>query len=323
MPAPAAPEAAQEARTLASEANEAIVLGDMDRAQSFLERALELDGGAPELLYRHARVLEARGANEEAIEGFCRALTAGARAEDGSDAQARLDSLVAHDRPNLSPNAVAAFDRGVSMARLGQATAAEAAFETAIQEEPDWAPAVYNSAVISAQLGDRQKAVEQLRRYLALAPGAPDAVEVSRAIGRWEAEAEVEASADQRLPDPGAALALGMFLPGTGQFYSGRPWPGVGVLAVATGALATGLLVREVRVRCIGTSQGGSCPPEQVVGRQTRRPHMGLALAVAAGVTAAGALEAFFRVRSRRARPPTMVASAAQGDVILYSVSVP
>ena len=120
-----------------------------------------------------------------------------------------------------------------------------------------------------------------------------------------------------------AFLQGGVFLPGTGQFYSGRTWPGVGVLAVAAGAVATGLLVREVRVRCVGTAQAGeSCPPEQVVGRQTTRPHMGLALAVAASATVAGALEAFFRVRSER-QAPSLVASASNGDVILYSMRVP
>src|SRR5690606_33664086 len=60
-PTPAEPEAAREARALASQANEALVLGDLGRAESFLERALELDPGSAELLYRRARVLEAGG----------------------------------------------------------------------------------------------------------------------------------------------------------------------------------------------------------------------------------------------------------------------
>jgi tetratricopeptide (TPR) repeat protein len=317
-PEPAAPEAAREARALASEANEALVLGDLDRAESFLTRALELDAGSSELLYRHARVLEARGARDEAIVGFCSALAAGSGAEDASDARARLDSLVSLDRPRLSPSAVAAFERGLSLAQAGRVADAEAAFETAVREDPEWAPAVYNAGVMSAARGDRTKAAEHLRRYLALAPEAPDVADVSRTLGRWEASTEQRA-----LPDPNATLALGMFLPGTGQFYSGRTWPGVGVLAVAAGAVATGLLVREVRVRCVGTAQAGeSCPPEQVVGRQTTRPHMGLALAVAASATVAGALEAFFRVRSER-QAPSLVASASNGDVILYSMRVP
>ncbi|MGE0160401.1 MAG: tetratricopeptide repeat protein [Gemmatimonadales bacterium] len=317
VPEAAAPEAAQEARALASEANEALVLGELDRAEAFLGRALDLDGGSPELLYRRARVLEERGARGEAIDAFCRALAAGSGTEDVSDAQHRLDSLVALDRPTLSPTAVAAFDRGVSMAQAGRAAAAEAAFETAIREEPAWAPPVYNSALVSAERGNRDKAIERLRQYLELDPEAPNAVAVSRAIGRWEA------TPDSRLPDPGATLALGLFLPGTGQFYSGRPWPGVGVLAVAAGALATGFLVQEVRVRCVGAETSGSCPPGQVVGRETRRPHMGLALAVAAGVTVAGAIEAFLGARSAREGSPSMFASASNGDVILYSVRAP
>ena len=315
-PAPPAPEAARDARALASEANEALVLGDLDRAESFLNRALELDGGSAELLYRHARVQEAQGDRGEAINGFCRSLAAGSGADDVSDAQVRLDSLVALDRPNLSPTAVAAFERGVSMAELDRLADAEAAFETALREQPDWPPAVYNAGVVSARRGDRIKAVERLRRYLTLAPEASDVAAVSRTIGRWEA------AADDRAPSPATTLALGMVLPGTGQFYSGRTWTGVGVLAAATSALAAGLLIKEVSVRCVGAAgPSGSCPSDQVVGRQTRRPHMGLALGIAAGVTVAGAVEAFLRVRSSRGDAPTFVAS--NGDVILYSVHVP
>jgi len=319
-PAPATPESAREARALASEASNALVLGELDRAESFLTRALELDPGAADLLYRHARVLEAREDRAGAISGFCRALAAGSGTEEVSDAQARLESLVELDRPQLPPDAVAAFDRGVSMARMERYAAAEAAFETALREQPDWAPAVYNVGVVSARRGDRDKAVEHLRRYLTLAPGAPDVADVSRALGRWEV------APNGRLPDPGATLALGMFLPGTGQFYSGRTWPGVGVLAAATGAVAAGFLVREVRVRCVGAAEaGGSCPPEQVVGRQTSRPHLGLALAVAAGVTIGGAVEAFLRARSDRgpAPAPSFVATASGGDIILYSMRAP
>jgi len=316
-PAPATPEAAREARALASEASDALVLGELDRAESFLARALELDPGGADLLYRHARVLEAREDRAGAISGFCRALASGSGTEEVSDALARLESLVELDRPQLPPDAVAAFDRGVSMARMERYAAAEAAFETALREQPDWAPAVYNVGVVSALRGDRDKAVEHLRRYLTLAPAAPDVADVSRTIGRWEV------ATNERLPDPGATLALGMFLPGTGQFYSGRTWPGVGVLAAATGAVAAGFLVREVRVRCVGAAEsGGSCPPEQVVGRQTSRPHLGLALAVAAGVTIGGAVEAFLRARSDRGSP-AFVASASGGDIILYSMRAP
>jgi tetratricopeptide (TPR) repeat protein len=317
-PPPATPEAAREARELASEASNALVLGELDRAASFLARALELDPGGADLLYRHARVLEARDEQAGAIAGFCRALAAGSGTEEVSDAQERLESLVELDRPQISPDAVDAFDRGVSMARMERYAAAEAAFETALREQPDWAPAVYNVGVVSARRGDREKAVQHLRRYLSIAPEAADVADVSRTIGRWEV------AADRRLPDPGATLALGMFLPGTGQFYTGRTWPGVGVLAAATGAVAAGFLMQEVRVRCVGAADaGGSCPPEQVVGRQTSRPHLGLALAVAAGVTIGGAVEAFLQARSERGSTPTFVATASGADIILYSMRAP
>jgi hypothetical protein len=77
-------------------------------------------------------------------------------------------------------------------------------------------------------------------------------------------------------------------------------------------------------VRCVGAADaGGSCPPEQVVGRQTSRPHLGLALAVAAGVTIGGAVEAFLQARSERGSTPTFVATASGADIILYSMRAP
>jgi hypothetical protein len=95
-------------------------------------------------------------------------------------------------------------------------------------------------------------------------------------------------------------------------------------LAVAAGAIATGLLVREVTVRCVGTTQpGGRCPPEQVVGRSSRRPHLGLALGVAAGVSAIGAIEAFFRARGARGEGPTFLASLSGDEVVLLSIGAP
>jgi tetratricopeptide (TPR) repeat protein len=320
-PAPAAPEAAHEAKALASEANEALVLGDLDRAQSFLARAVELDGGSADLLYRHARVLEEQGLRAEAIDQLCRALVSvGPGVEELSDARARIDSLAAIDRPTISPYAVAAFERGVMMARRGQSEAARTAFESALRDEPDWAPAVYNAGVTSAELGEHERAVEHFRHYLSLAPDTPDAVNVSHAIGRWEMALTSE---PVRAPNPGAAFALGLVLPGTGQFYSGRPWAGMGVLALAGGAVAAGFFVKQVKVRCVGGSEEvDSCPEGQVVGRQTRRPHLGLGLGVAAAITALGAIEASFGARRARDRP-AFLTTASGNDFVILSMSVP
>ena len=56
-PPPGSPEARNQASQLASNAEQSIILGDLDRAAALLERATELDRASADLAYRHGRVL--------------------------------------------------------------------------------------------------------------------------------------------------------------------------------------------------------------------------------------------------------------------------
>jgi Tfp pilus assembly protein PilF len=57
-----------------------------------------------------------------------------------------------------------------------------------LKENPDYAPAHYGLALLydDAKQGDRRRAAEHYRRYLALAPDAADA----EAVRRWLRDAE-------------------------------------------------------------------------------------------------------------------------------------
>ena len=137
-----------------------------------------------------------------------------------------------------------------------------------------------------------EQELDFLRRYLEIAPAAPDAVAVSRRIG------QLEVLARQNMPDPGTALTLGMLLPGLGQFYTGRTELGLALLGLSGGAVAAGLFVTEVHVRClVQVEPGRGCPAEHIVDRRTERPYLGPALGLTAGVLVFGAVEALVRAR--------------------------
>jgi len=292
IPVPARPGAEEqaEASRLASSADQALILGDTERAREFLARATELDPSSAELAYHYGRILEDLQEANLAIDQFCRALALSPRQEGIGDVRLRLEALARARDPGVPPEASSAFLNGLLHADLRQFSAAAQAFDAAVRAAPGWPEAVYNRGVVRSRMGDAEGAVADLQEYLALRPDADDAILVSRRIGQLQITAPVQS--------PTATLSLGLLLPGMGQFYTGRALGGLTVLALAGGAAAAGFLVEEVTVECVGSvPPGGTCPPERLVGETSHRPYLVHGLAAAGVITVAGALEAFFRIR--------------------------
>jgi tetratricopeptide (TPR) repeat protein len=287
-------DARTQARQLASNAAQAVILGDLDRARALLDRATELDPTSSDLAYRRARVLQELGDRSAAVSEFCRVLSLDP-AEGVEDARDRLEALVAADRVAIPDSAVQAFREGLSGFDAGLLERAVASFDSATARAPQWADAVYDRGVVLARLGRRAEAARDLRRYLELHPDAPDGIAVSERIG------ELQSVTTTRMPSPGAALTLGIMIPGMGQFYSGRALGGMTVLALAGGAVAAGMLIEDVQVRCL-TDPGpdGSCPPGQVLREDVSRPYQIAGLGTAAAITLIGAIEAFVHLRGLR-----------------------
>ena len=65
--------------------------------------------------------------------------------------------------------------------------AALAAYRSALDVSPGWASGHYNAALIAGQLENYALAITEMRRYLYLAPNAPDARAAQDQIYRWEA----------------------------------------------------------------------------------------------------------------------------------------
>jgi tetratricopeptide (TPR) repeat protein len=279
-----------QASRLGSDANNALTLGDQERARDLLVRAVELDPLSAELAYRFGRILEDLGEVDPAIDQFCRAQALGSREQGFGDARPRLQALARARQPQIPEEAKTEFMNGLLQADLGNLEGAVEAFGMAYQLAPVWADPIYNRAVIQSRLGSREEAVADFQEYLTLEPDAPDAITVSQRIGQLQAPPATPISG-------GAAFGVGLLIPGMGQFYSGRALGGVSVLSLAAGALAAGFLVEEVQVKCVGTApSGGECPPDRIISEETNKPYLIPGLAAYGVITLLGAIEAYVRL---------------------------
>lgn len=308
------PDARTQAGQLASDASQAVILGELLRAQDLLDRATQLDASSPDLAYSHARVYEELGQPENAMAEYCRALSLGAVDAGILDSQDRIDALYEIVQARIPAIARAAFSNGLDQADAGAYDNAVQSFSVAIDTVPDWAPAVYNRAVVLERLGRIQESLVDYRRYLDLMPNDIDPVVamVTQHIGTLEGLTQLPT------PSPGAALALGTVFPGMGQYYTGRGVGGTLVLGLAAAAAATGFVVKKVTVKCLtAVPSGQDCPSGQAYGESTDHPYLLPALGAAGAVTVIGAIEAFVRARGRREE----VERAAEGAANANSTS--
>ena len=304
-----------EAGRLGSNADQALILGEVERARDLMARATELDPTSSELAYRYARVLEELSAWSEAIDQFCRSVALGSESEEIGDAPTRIQAILEMERAQIPEVAIERFQAGVSQADRGELDSALQSFGSAWESAPSWADAVYNRGIVQARLGRVEAAAADLEAYLALRPGAEDAILVSQRIGQLRSLTD--------LPSPSAALTLGLLFPGAGQFYSRRAWGGLTVLTLAAGAAAAGFLIEEVSVLCVGSVGGGEeCPPDRVIGEEVDTPYLVHGLVAAGAVTVLGAVESFIRARQRGRREVGALVAMELGSANLLAPSL-
>lgn len=299
-----APEDQAQAGQLASDAIQAVILGELLRAQELLARANEIDPASAELAYRHARVLEDLTAYQQSMLEYCRALELGAEDQGILDSRVRMESIYEIVRDQIPPEARQAFSDGILLADSGLLEQSVVAFTGALDASPGWGAALYNRAVVLEALGRITESLTDYRLYLEVTPTQIDPV-VARVTERIGA---LEGMVAQPTPSPAGVLALGAVFPGMGQYYSGRGLVGTLVLAAAGAAVATGLMYKEVTVTCLDPPPAGAC--NQVTDEMTSRPYLVPALGAAAAVTVVGAIEAFVRARRRRADAEQTIGAA-------------
>ena len=319
VPAPPGERMRDAAVELSTEANQALVTGDLARARERFEQAAQLNGRSAELHYGLGRVLEQIGELQPALAAYCRVLALDPEGSEASgtaeDARLRRDALMAMLNEQVPYTARVVFERGARSAEEGRHAEAAQQFGTAAARAPRWPEAFYNEGVALARLGRYDDAAARLARYLELRPNAHDAVEVARSIGQLE-----RAGGSRSAAGSSSALALGFVVPGLGQFYSGRSTAGMAVLAAAAGAVAAGFLIRRADVRCLSTPEPGeSCPAGNVVSRTVTRPYLTSALVAAGAVTAVAAAEAWIRGRGD-ASGPSGALLATEGRELSFGV---
>lgn len=283
-------QARAQARNLLSEANQASILGDDERARALLLRAADLDPSSGEIAYRLGRLLEEAGEVEPALAEYCRYLRLAPDGSDVPDVEARVSTLGGARDGGIPGAARIAFQLGVEAIDRRDHSQAALHFSRALVELPDWPEAHYNRAV--AYFGDGRDAAGRadLERYLDLRPDAPDA-EIIAARIRTAPPAPVYSAR--------AALVTGLVFPGMGHFYSGRPRTGAIVLAGAGAAAAAGLLYTRVDVTCRVPPVLGECPLGEVAERVEERPFLIPGLAAAGLFTIVGAIHASRSVAAR------------------------
>lgn len=293
-----------EATRLTNAATQAMLLGDMDGALEFLNRAIRADSTATEALYLRSRIQLERGETEAAAEGFCRYLRVDPQGSSAPEAMARLEE--AADR-GAGEELYAAFTRGLDRYGQGDVDGAEQAFDSIVEARPEAAAALYNRGLMRILLERPGPAAADLERYLTLDPDGPNADLVRHYLA---------VLASMEGPGAGRALVAGVVLPGAGQFYTGRPGLGTAVLGVAAGTLAGGYLHERTTIRCRIANPEGSCPPDQIASTATDRPYFAAAIAVTAGVAIAAAIEAsLYASRARRERYERPVPTAFLGGL--------
>ena len=174
-------------------------------------------------------------------------------------------------------------------------------------------------AAAAEQRGDSSAATALWTSVRQAVPADPDAMAAIARLSGTDPPPEAapppltEDSAVERAParttstsssrSPAVAAALGMVLPGAGEFYAGRPVHGALILAAAGGAAAAGYLITRVDVECRSVPVNGTCPGEDVLREDRSRPYLAPGLVAAGALTLLGAIDAAIGVSSSRGSP--------------------
>lgn len=291
-PRAAAPTAARrrQARELAQRAQQSAILGDRNAARDQLRQAALLDPADADVAYQLARAYEGGSSDADALREYCRFLALAPSAPEASEARERVQALAPAALAASPSPAVVAFRTGITAYERAQFAAAEAAFTRAIAEMPQWPEPYYDRGLARMARGARDLAVRDLEQYLRLRPEAEDRPAIVARI----------ASLRNVTPlSPGSAFALGVVIPGGGQFYTGRKLFGAVTLSAAAGAGAWAFQTGKVTRTTLQTATDpfGNSYSFPVTRVEDGRPNLTTGVAIAGGIAAAAALESFYYAR--------------------------
>lgn len=160
-------------------------------------------------------------------------------------------------------------------------------------------PAIAYALARSYEGAHDARAIGEYCRFLALQPNAAEAPDVRRRVAALEYELgprRAVAVTPPSPPSPSGALALGIIIPGGGQYYTHRPLFGLLVTAASAGALFYGLQQTTV-IDSVSALDLNGKPYKYAVARR-ERSNLGVGVGAAAGISLLAALEAYGHARS-------------------------
>jgi TM2 domain-containing membrane protein YozV len=190
----------------------------------------------------------------------------------------------------------ALVQRAQQAAILGDRASSREQWRQAAALDPTDADLAYQLARAHDGAGASADAAIEYCRFLALAPNAPEAPEARERVAILSPVSSAAVpEPPPALPSPGRALALGLILPGAGQFYSGRPLRGAIALGAAGVAIGVGVRTRTTVELEQQTAFDPFGNPYTFTTTRTSssRPWLAPALATAGAIAVASALEAF------------------------------
>jgi tetratricopeptide (TPR) repeat protein len=190
----------------------------------------------------------------------------------------------------------ALVQRAQQAAILGDRVSAREQWRQAAALDPTDADLAYQLARAHDGAGAFADATSEYCRFLMLAPNAPEAAEAVERVAVLSPLLRATVPLPLLpLSSPGRALALGLIIPGAGQFYTGRPVRGAIAFSAASLAIVFGVGQRtsQEAVRETAFDPFGN-PYTYTTTRQiSSRPWLAPALATAGAIAVASAIEAF------------------------------
>ena len=274
----------RQARDLAQRGEQAGILGDSPAALKALRDASTLDPTDPDLAYHLARAYETAKDAPSAAREYCRFLALSPTAQEADEIIEKVRILAPPRVDTATASALAVFQSGMVAFEHGRLATADSAFARAITFDSTWAEAYYNLGFVRQMRGDGASARAAFTQYLRFNPGATDRAAVAARIS----------SLTPSTLSSGQAFALGVILPGAGEFYTHRPVRGLLTLAAVGGAVAYGLQQKSTSksVQATGTDPFGNPYTYTTTQVTSERPNLVIGAAVAGAIAALSAVDA-------------------------------
>lgn len=285
---PSTGESPPEVQRMVDAATQAMILGDLAVAADFLDRALEADPNAAEAIYLRGRIAAEGESAAAGIEWFCAYLRVAPDGALAGEATRRLEQAM---EEGAGADLRASFREGVASFESEPARAEE--IFTSILDRHLVPEALYDRGLARLAMERPEAGRADLTRYLELRPGTDERAAIESLLQALDR--------DRRSPGSAATFLLGTFIPGAGQYYTGRTGLGLLVTGMVAGTMATGYLYERTTIHCRAPSRSGDCPPDAVAARETERPLLGPALGVGVGVMLISAIEAALHARGQAA----------------------